>query len=187
MADPKPLASLSSGLLARKGQAAPAMRRQGMISMVPDDGIMHSQNAMEDLGWNDMGQDHQDHVDGHAGLSPMTSSAPVQLHPAKSYAAEAPVAVPEVVRQQQELVEEFEVIDSKPKAPAKTRAAAGSRSKAAFTLRLDGERHLQLRLVCAINHRSAQQIVTQALDAFLASQPIAAELSAMNAKARSAA
>lgn len=185
MGDPKPLASLSSGLLARKGQAAPAMRRQGMISMVPDDGLMadhmNDHNPMEDLGWNDMGHDH---VDGRAGLSPMVSSAPIQLHPAKSVAVEMPVAVPEVLRQQQELVEEFAVVQTVAKEPAKPRAAAGSRSKAAFTLRLDSERHLQLRLVCALNHRSAQQVVTQALDAFLASQPIAAELSAMNSKAR---
>ena len=51
------------------------------------------------------------------------------------------------------------------------RALAGSKTKAAFTLRLDTERHLRLRLVCAVNHRSAQQIVTLALDEFLARQP----------------
>lgn len=45
---PKPLASLSSGLLARKGQARPAMRPQGYASLSPT-------TALEDLGWNDMG------------------------------------------------------------------------------------------------------------------------------------
>ena len=45
--------------------------------------------------------------------------------------------------------------------------ALPEQAKAAFTLRLDAERHLQLRLVCAVRHRSAQQIVTEALDAFL--------------------
>jgi hypothetical protein len=54
--------------------------------------------------------------------------------------------------------------------------AIKSRDKTAFTLRLDAERHLRLRLACAVTGRSAQQIVTGALDEFLASLP---ELSAM--------
>jgi len=53
----------------------------------------------------------------------------------------------------------------------KSRAAPGSKGKAAFTLRLDPERHLKLRLACAVDGRSAQQIVTDALDQFLAAMP----------------
>ncbi|HEY0314479.1 MAG TPA: hypothetical protein VGC56_18545 [Allosphingosinicella sp.] len=45
------------------------------------------------------------------------------------------------------------------------------RGKAAFTLRLDPDRHLQLRLACAVTRRSAQQLVTGALDEFLNSLP----------------
>ena len=45
------------------------------------------------------------------------------------------------------------------------------KDKAAFTLRLDPDRHLKLRLACAVKHRSAQQIVSQALDEFLQSLP----------------
>src|SRR4051794_7006293 len=56
------------------------------------------------------------------------------------------------------------------------RAAPGSKGKAAFTLRLDPERHLRLRLACAVNGRSAQQIVTDALDHLLGDMP---ELDAM--------
>jgi hypothetical protein len=56
------------------------------------------------------------------------------------------------------------------------RAAAGSKTKAAFTLRLDAERHLKLRLACAVTGRSAQQLVTDALDQLLGSMP---ELDAM--------
>ncbi len=44
--EPKPFASLSSGLLARKGAARPAMRPQGFGQMG---------SGLEDLGWNDMG------------------------------------------------------------------------------------------------------------------------------------
>src|SRR5256885_12269347 len=45
--EPKPFASLSSGLLARKGAARPAMKPQGF-------GQMGGGN-LEDLGWDDMG------------------------------------------------------------------------------------------------------------------------------------
>jgi hypothetical protein len=60
------------------------------------------------------------------------------------------------------------------------RSAPGSKGKAAFTLRLDPNRHLKLRLACAVNGRSAQQIVTDALDGLLQNMP---ELDAMAEKA----
>ena len=43
--------------------------------------------------------------------------------------------------------------------------------RAAFTLRLDQERHLKLRLACTVRGRSAQQLVTDALDGLLAQMP----------------
>lgn len=157
MQNDKPFASLSSGLLARRGEAKPAMRRQAI-----DLSGLHGYQGLEDLGWNDMGHDpeppvhHPANLSGNAGLTP------------------SPVPPPAVVEQQRELAREFETPAVR-KAP---RAAPGSKGKAAFTLRLDPERHLRLRLVCAVNHRSAQQIVTQALDEFLARQPVVAGLSA---------
>src|SRR5687767_10184877 len=60
------------------------------------------------------------------------------------------------------------------------RAAPGSKAKAAFTLRLDPDRHLKLRLACAVSGRSAQMLVTDALDALLDSMP---ELDSMAQKA----
>lgn len=65
--------------------------------------------------------------------------------------------------------------------PRKPRAAPGTKGKAAFTLRLDPERHLKLRLACAVSGRSAQLLVTQALDELLQSMP---ELDAMADKAK---
>src|SRR5688500_10651488 len=47
MGEPKAFASLSSGLLARKGAARPAMRPQGFGAQTGA--------GLEDLGWNDMG------------------------------------------------------------------------------------------------------------------------------------
>ncbi|HKY81327.1 MAG TPA: hypothetical protein VJM09_07615 [Sphingobium sp.] len=157
MAEPKPLASLTSGLLARKGAAQPAMRRPVM-------GFGRQASAallQDDLGWNDMGFDVTEPEPVPAepravvGLTPMTQ-APV----------DAPV--PPVVTEREELAERItEVV--KASAP-KARAVAKGR-KAAFTLRLDADRHLKLRLASAVAGRSAQQMVTEALDAFLNGLP----------------
>jgi hypothetical protein len=68
-----------------------------------------------------------------------------------------------------------------PRRAPRARSAPGSKAKAAFTLRLDPQRHLKLRLACAVNGRSAQQIVTDALDSLLNAMP---ELDAMAATAK---
>ena len=60
---------------------------------------------------------------------------------------------------------------SAPRRAPRPRAAPGSKAKAAFTLRLDSERHLKLRLACAVDGRSAQQLVTAALDQLLERMP----------------
>ena len=162
MSEAKPIASLSSGLLARKGHASPAMRRQNFSIAHATADLPH-----DDLGWNDMGHEEQE---THA------PSAPIAIHD-KVEVAVASIAPPPVVVQQERLVEEFAVAPLPfltPQPPV--RAAPGSRAKSAFTLRLDAERHLRLRLVCAVHHRSAQQIVTQALDDFLSRQPDNARL-----------
>jgi hypothetical protein len=70
---------------------------------------------------------------------------------------------------------------SAPRRAPRPRSAPGSKGKAAFTLRLDPERHLRLRLACAVGGRSAQQLVTDALDQLLDRMP---ELDAMAAKAK---
>jgi hypothetical protein len=46
-------------------------------------------------------------------------------------------------------------------------AVQSSARRAAFTLRLDSERHLKLRLASAVSGQSAQQLVTAALDELL--------------------
>jgi hypothetical protein len=68
-----------------------------------------------------------------------------------------------------------------PRRAPRPRSAPGSKGKAAFTLRLDPDRHLKLRLACAVNGRSAQQLVTDALDVFLERIP---DLEAMASKAK---
>jgi hypothetical protein len=108
----------------------------------------------------------------------------------------APVPVPAVVTEREELAERVaqvvlpETVEAEPEPaelvmaakpmrakPASVRAAppkamaVDNARKAAFTLRLDASRHLKLRLAAAVTGRSAQQVVTEALDAFLEGLP----------------
>lgn len=55
-------------------------------------------------------------------------------------------------------------------------AAQSSVRRAAFTLRLDSDRHLRLRLASAVSGQSAQQLVTAALDELLTKIPEIEEL-----------
>ena len=73
------------------------------------------------------------------------------------------------------------------KVPAKAlKASTGTKTRAAFTLRLDAERHLKLRLASTLQGCSAQALVTEALDSFLKDIPelnaIAARMRGMNHK-----
>ena len=207
MGEPKPLASLSAGLLARKGGARPAMRRQPLGSGPAP----LNTGGYDDLGWNDMGYD----------VDPDQSSEPARMldlkplltgsvlahnveaeqavddsvhhepepefsteysglsddYGADQFEAEA-VEVPEVVRQQESLIERVAAVARKVEArpapaPKKEKAprALRAREKAAFTLRLDAERHLRLRLASAVTNRSSQVILTDLLDEYLASRP----------------
>lgn len=175
MAEAKPFASLSSGLLARKGQAKPAMRPQGFSGF---SGFGAMSGGPDDLGWNDMGFDPS---------PPTMELAPVPGEP-------IPTGLPPVIVQRDQLAEDLgSISEEEPAAallatkpttgkvrPIKRQAldrvavaapAAERKSKAAFTLRLDPERHLKLRLACAVGNRSAQQLVTEALDMFLQTMP----------------
>ena len=216
----KPFASLSSGLLARKGAARPAMRPQGFGQVG---------NGLEDLGWNDMGfeppkaaelprdEDHDafgddvvEHPRAHpTGLTPVHSPVhdqqaelverlngtdePVEVvepdedeldETAEVHEPETEAKEPEV--EQTSVVETIVVktpaiakivpspvaaIPVAPRRAPRPRSAPGSKGKAAFTLRLDPDRHLKLRLACAVDGRSAQQLVTDALDQLLERMP----------------
>jgi hypothetical protein len=145
MIEARPAASLSSGLLARKGAAKPAMRPQAWGQPAP---------AVEDLGWNDMG-----------GAPDCTKVAAIGAAPAQGYRSAPPV----VEQQRAAIAASFAA-----QGPAKPRSkgtGAKASAKAAFTLRLEAERHLKLRLACAVSGRSAQQLLTEALDELLRSRP----------------
>jgi len=201
----KPFASLSSGLLARKGAARPAMRPQGFAQ---------GGNGLEDLGWNDMGfeppkaaeaprdEDHDafgedvvEHPRAHpTGLTPVGSPVHDQQaeiaerlngggdddetdETAEVYEPDAEEAAAPIQVAAARLVSAAPA----PRRAPRPRSVVGSKGKAAFTLRLDPDRHLKLRLACAVDGRSAQQLVTDALDHLLERMP---DLDGLAAKAK---
>jgi hypothetical protein len=204
----KPFASLSSGLLARKGAARPAMRPQGFGQVG---------NGLEDLGWNDMGFEPPKPAEVDRDSDHDAFGDDVVEHPRSHPTGLTPIGSP-VHDQQAEIADRFNGADDEedagddeidqtadiyepeaeevPATPAvvaaplavpalrrapRLRAAAGSKGKAAFTLRLDPDRHLKLRLACAVDGRSAQQLVTDALDQLLDRVP---DLNGLAAKAK---
>jgi hypothetical protein len=52
-----------------------------------------------------------------------------------------------------------------------SRSAAVEGRRAAFTLRLDADRHFRLKMAGVLLNRSAQVLVTEALDKFLSEMP----------------
>lgn len=83
--------------------------------------------------------------------------------------------IPQVLRQQHEIHRRM---------ARERRSALADGRRAAFTLRVDAERHLKLRLACTLRNCSAQQLVTEALDQWLDALPDVAEFAAEMAKKR---
>ncbi len=159
MSEVKSFASLEPRLLARKGGAKPAMRAQVHPFTSFD---ANAACEIDDLGWNDMGldEDTEHHSAEVLPLTPLPTN-----HEAEAQTAES--AKPAIRRQQEEIASKL--ADSGNGAPRSSALKNGRR--AAFTLRVDAERHLKLRLACTIKNLSAQQIVTEALDKLLDEMP----------------
>lgn len=172
MNEPRPFASLGPTLLARKGGARPAMRPQlGMFgSLSGSAATAQAAHDLEDLGWNDMGDDQTPvrTVERLALTPAMPSDHEEAAETAEAVVAE-PVAMPEPVVKQQlrAIAAHLEKQEREPR-PASRRPALEQGRRAAFTLRLDAQRHLKLRLACTIKNRSAQILLTEALDRYLA-------------------
>ena len=155
MTEASSFASLSPTLLARKGAAKPAMRPQ--LQPMQQFHEATARDMGDDLGWNDMGED-LDHEGKGAEVVSISGAEP------------AGQGVPQVRHQQEELARNVE------RQPVQRKSALSQGRRAAFTLRLDGERHLKLKLASTITNDSAQQIVTEALDRYLESMPDVAAL-----------
>jgi len=160
MNETRSFASLGPTLLARKGAARPAMRPHPSLAGFERDAA----RPIDDLGWNDMGEGRQ----GEGEQEERRAAELLRLKPAPddANAPEGPAELPEVRRQQDDIARRFAAQAEPPR-----RSALEEGRRAAFTLRLDAERHLRLRLVCTIRNRSAQQLVTEALDRLLADMP----------------
>jgi hypothetical protein len=160
----KGLASLSSSLLARKGQARPAMRSQGFAGF--------SSTSLEDLGWNDMGT--AEPFRGPATVLPIQPPEPVVDTPARAVDPAVDTfegEIPPVLLQREALNASLTIpppVKSVSVATAqRLKRETAHAGKAAFTLRVDAERHLKLRIASAITNRSSQDLVTEALDALV--------------------
>lgn len=201
MNDPKPFASLGPTLLARKGGAKPAMRPQ-MSNVGAVTTKVAAQN-LEDLGWNDMGD--EDAAANHS--AEVLQLTPAPHNPKAEALTDKGSPKPKVRTMHEELAERL--AEAEGKAPRETpaiplrknaepakadneddlgsdyepdageasppvaapKASTQSSRRAAFTLRLDARRHLKLRLASTVRNRSAQQLVTEALDRFLGDIP----------------
>lgn len=160
----KPAAALTSGLLARKGAARPAMRRQSTSAV-----NAYMSPSADDLGWNDLGDAVPE------SSSPVARAiANIQVALDKGSSIRPPIAPPSA-----NVLQLFDASGGPEPAPALGR-------KSAFTLRIDDERHLRLRLLSAVSNRSAQQLLIAALDALITAHPDIEAL-ATDPKTRSAA
>lgn len=176
----RPAASLTSSLLARRGDARPAMRRQ------PIGNLAAPLSPHDDLGWNDIGHDATQDAPPATSLAAMTPPETIGKAPET---APQPVATVPVAPVQSPVNRQLEAIAKRIHAqraeqvakptparktlratppPAPTEAGSGQARKAAFTLRIDPERHLRLRLLSAVSRRSAQMLMIEALDVLLA-------------------
>ena len=208
MTNTNSFASLGPMLLARKGAAKPAMRPQlGPIATAeyPANAGDDLASAQDLLGWNDMGEDedypapetniavlspfspHDDATDEGLSEEDETDLPPLDWQPEdededEDHAFAMPGEDTSPVHVQQADLAARISASAADVAPATVRRvakqAASKGRRAAFTLRLDAERHLKLRLASTIAGESAQKLVTQALDRLLGEMPEIDQLAA---------
>ncbi len=158
MNEPKTFASLSPALLARKGGARPAMRsQQSAVAQFPVPDADSIALGQDELGWNDLG-----HADGDDVLHE------AEIVTLKPHGTTQDGAIPAVIRQQASIAAR---ITAPSRSAVQRRSALEEGRRAAFTLRLDGDRHLKLRLACTLRNRSAQQLLIDALDQLIDALP----------------
>ncbi len=110
----------------------------------------------DDLGWNDMGE---------------------PAYPAPSLPVSDMSSVASIAPQRRQLA---------PQVKTKRRPTAAAGRRAAFTLRLESDRHLRLKLACMIKGCSAQALVTEAVDRLLLAEiPDLSKLASKVARNRS--
>jgi hypothetical protein len=125
----------------------------------------------DDLGWNDWGNGDAVEPSAEAVLPDRTPAAAPVAAPETATKAEAERfddnAMPQVLRQIEQLA--WRINQAVATVPQPDEAPIGRR--AAFTLRLDSERHFRLKMATVVLNRSAQVLVTEALDRYLSEIP----------------
>lgn len=149
VSDSRTFASLGPMLLARKGTAKPAMR----VQLGAEDRVPELGDDLDELArsQSDLGWNDMGDTDQVVSIANASKGAR---------------------RQQRDLERKLELVSSDD-------ALTAEKRRAAFTLRLDAERHLKLRIASTLGECSAQSLVTEALDKFLDSIP---ELDALAAQ-----
>ncbi len=188
-------ASLGATLLARKGGAKPAMRPQwgelpesvadeqledlGWNDMGADDADGH---AGANSGTDNSGTDNAAAEDV-ISANPKSKSQPkgkgadiVSINPAAKISGKRQAANEDcdakapLIKAKPAKKKSASKTHKAPKKSAKSAASTASKNssrRAAFTLRLDADRHLKLRLAATMQGVSAQTLVTEALDTML--------------------
>jgi hypothetical protein len=139
----KPAASLSGGLLITKGGARPGQRYDNEVTEVYQSRrrITLSAERVRDLSDFDGSQND--------AFTPSDTTAVVVEANVTAPVADAPAA-------------QWQDGDKLPGA-----RSSGGKARVAYTVRLDAERHAQLRFTAQHQQRSAQQVMVDALDRYL--------------------
>lgn len=171
----KPIAGLTSGLLARKGGARPAMRSQLFASLRQAGDPAEIQPDLDDLGWNDMGDDHgalATHADAGADLF-----ADRQDFLAKRIQFNAGAAVLDETPLEPESDDAGQ--PAMPIHPGQTASSllalnpvATREARRAVTVRISEDRYGQLREACHHLGWTAQRAISDALEQWLTARSV---------------
>lgn len=145
----KPVASLSASLLTSKGGARPGQRYDNEVTEVYQSRRRITLNAERVRDLSDFAGTVADTCSLMPDDDTVVLVQPVVLE--ASVEAAAPVAA-----------QSWREGDKLPGA----RAAVG-KARVSYTVRLDAERHAKLRFTASSQHRSAQQVMLDALDRYL--------------------
>ena len=201
MSGSRAFASLSSSLLARKGGARPAMRSglQGQGDGRPHDPL--GDLGWNDMGEDAVNAPANAPIAATAArgpeavvvfapapaqtqsqaLAPAPAPAPAPATAPVAAAVPLPAAAPKPLLARKPVAAEIvqlvrdppmvRPVAAVPLTHLAGHAVLRRTRPAAFTLRLDPDRHFRLRTACGLQARSAQAIVTEAVDRFLDALP----------------
>lgn len=174
----KPVAGLTSGLLARKGAARPAMRSQFFGNLHAQQDAASASADLDDLGWNDLGEDldltgpgtEQVRRAPASHCSPGTGSAFQDFLAKRIQFASSPALFEETPvdsDMEEPLPRQTELYASAPSTLLALSPKAVREVRRAVTVRVTGDRYNQLREACNDLGCTAQRAFSLALEQWL--------------------